>query len=76
MQQKNSMKQSRRSRTRNQRKREFIRTACMAFAALLLWVMVFSMMVHAWAEHPAEQFVGGYEYMEAIGGDSYGNPQI
>jgi hypothetical protein len=47
----------------------------MAAACLVLWAMVLSMMVHAWAEHPAEQFVGGVEYMEAIGGDTYGNPQ-
>jgi hypothetical protein len=48
----------------------------MAAACLVLWAMVLSMRVHAWAEHPAEQFVGGIEYMEAIGGDTYGNPQV
>jgi hypothetical protein len=69
------MKQSRRSRTRNQRKRELFETVVMAAACLVLWAMVLSMMVNAWAEHPAEQFVSGYEYMEAIGGDIYGNPQ-
>lgn len=69
MQQKNSTKQYRSQRTRNQRKRERIETFFMAAACLVLWAMVLSMMVHAWAEHPAEQFVSGVEYMEAIGGD-------
>ena len=69
MQQKNSTKQYRSQRTRNQRKRERIETFFMAVAAVLLWAMVLSMMVNAWAEHPAEQFVNGYEYMESIGGD-------
>lgn len=69
MQQKNSTKQSRSQRTRNQRKRERIETVCMAVAAVLIWATVFCMMANAWAEHPAERFVGGIEYMEAIGGD-------
>lgn len=77
MQQKNSTKQSR-SRTRNQRKRELRRLICMAFAMGMLWLMVFSMMVKAFFEHPAEQPVSYAEHMETvliIGGDSYGNPQ-
>ena len=65
MQQKNSTKQSR-SRTRNQRKRELRRLVCMTFGLGLLWLMVFSMMVGAWMEHPAEQPVSGYEYMQSI----------
>lgn len=65
MQQKNSTKQSI-SRTRNQRKRELRRTICMAFAMGLMWLIVLTMMVTAWAEHPAEQPVNGYEYMESI----------
>ena len=75
MQQKNSTKQYRRQRTRNQRKRERIETFFMSVAAILLWAMVLSSMAKAWAEDPAEQFVGGVAYMEAIGGDTYGNPQ-
>lgn len=62
-------------RTRNQRKREMRRLICMSFALGLLWLMVFSMMVGAWAEHPAEQPVNGYEYMEMIGGEFHGNTQ-
>lgn len=63
-------------KTRNQRKRERMETVCMACACVLLWAMVLSMMAKAWAEHPAEQFVSGSDYMETIGGDSYGNPQV
>ena len=69
MKQQSISKQSRqheRSRTRNQRKRELRRLTCMVFALCMLWLMVFSMMVKAWAEHPAEQPVSGYEYMESI----------
>lgn len=72
MQQKSSTKQSRSSRTRNQRKRELRQVICMSFAIALLWVMVGSMMVKAWVE---EEPVNGLAYMETIGGDSYGNPQ-
>ena len=77
MQQKNSTEQSR-SRTRNQRKRELRRTICLAFAMGIMWLMVFSMMVGAWMEHPAEQPISYSEHMEyvqIIGGDSYGNLQ-
>jgi hypothetical protein len=38
----------------------------MAFAMRLMWLIVLTMMVTAWAEHPAEQPVNGYEYMESI----------
>ena len=65
----------RNKKTRNQRKRERIETIFMSVAAILLWAMVLSSMANAWAEDPAEQFVGGVAYMEAIGGDTYGNPQ-
>ena len=74
MQQKNSTKQSR-SRTRNQRKRELHKTICMSAALIVVWAMALTMMVKSWVEHPAEQPVNGYEYMETIGGESYGNPQ-
>ena len=75
MQQKTSTKRYRRQRTRNQRKRERIETFFMAVACVLLWATVLSMMANAWSEHPAEQFVNGYEYMASLGGDTYGNPQ-
>lgn len=73
MQQKNFTKQSR-SKTRNQRKRELIQTACMAFALVLMSLMLCTVLVKAWA---AEQPVDGREYLASIqnGGDSYGNLQ-
>lgn len=38
---------------------------------LVLWSALLTMMVTAWAEHPAEQFVDGHEYLESIqGGDN------
>ena len=74
MQQKNSTKQSR-SKTRVQRKRELKRTVCMVAALALLWMMLCTMMVKAWVEHPAEQPVSYAAHMEAIGGDSCGNLQ-
>ena len=76
MQQKTSTKQYRRQRTRNQRKRERIETFFMSVAAILLWAVVLSSMAKAWAEDQAERHVSGYEYMETIGGEFNGNPQI
>ena len=65
MQQKNSMQRSR--RTRNQRKRELLQSACMAFALVLMSLMLCTILVRAWA---AEEPVNGYEYIASIGGDS------
>lgn len=62
-------------KTRNQRKRELRRLVCMTAALVVLWGLLLTMMVKAWAEHPAEQPVNGLYYMETIGGDSYGNLQ-
>lgn len=72
MQQKNSTKQSRSSRTRNQRKRELRRLICMAAAVGMLMASVMCMMVKAFFEHPAEQPISYSEHMETvliIGGD-------
>lgn len=68
------MKEARRHRTRNQRKRDMIRSFCMGFVCVLLWLMLCTVIVRAWG-HPAEQPISYAEHMEAIGGDSYGNPQ-
>ena len=59
-----------RSRTRNQRKHDRARTVCMVAAVGLLWCGVGSMLVKAWAEHPAEQPVDGQEYLASIQADS------
>lgn len=66
----NSGKQSRNKKTRNERKRDWQRVACMSAALILLWMMLLTMMVKAW-DHPAEQPVNGYDYIESIGGDPY-----
>ena len=58
------------SKTRNQRNRDRARTACMVAAVGILWAGVGSMMVKAWAEHPAEQPVDGQEYLSSIQVDS------
>ena len=58
-------------KTRNQRKRERIKTAVMVAVMVLLMTTVFTMMVKAWAEHPSEQPVNGYEYLESIKGGDY-----
>ena len=75
MQQKNSMQQSR--RTRNQRKRELRRIICLSAALLLMWMMLCTIFIKAWCDHPAEQPVNGLVYLEMIqdGGDSDGNLQ-
>ena len=75
MQQKNSMQQSR--KTRNQRKRELRRIICLSAALLMMWMMLCTIFIKAWCDHPAEQPVNGLIYLEMIqdGGDSYGNLQ-
>lgn len=60
-----------RRKTRNQRKRELRRLICMAAAVGMLMASVMCMMVKAFFEHPAEQPISGYAYMEAIGGEFY-----
>jgi hypothetical protein len=64
------------NKTRNQRKRERIQTVCMVFALLFLWMMLCTMLVKAFFEHPAEAPVNGIVYMETIGGESYGDLQV
>lgn len=53
-------------KTRNQRKREIRKTVFLVLSMLLMWALALTMMVTAWVEHPAEQPVNGYEYMETI----------
>lgn len=60
------MTNQRRTKTRNQMKRERIRTAAMAFVLMALWLAVAAASCKVWAEHPAEQPVNGAEYLESI----------
>ena len=67
------MNQTRRHKTRNQRKRELMRSVCLGCACALLWMMLCTVLVVAWAGHPAEQPISHAEHMEfvqSIGGDS------
>ena len=57
------------SKTREQRKHDRWQTAAMAAALMIMWMVLCTMMVKAWADSPAEQPVNGVEYIEAIGGD-------
>ena len=57
------------SKTREQRKRERWQTAAMSAALMIMWMVLCTMMVKAWADSPAEQPVNGVEYIEASGGD-------
>lgn len=67
MQQESFTKQSRKQRTRNQRKRDRARTVCMVAAVGLMWCGIGSMMVKAWVE---EEPVNGQEYLASIQADS------
>jgi hypothetical protein len=66
------MTATRQRKTRNQRKHEFQKTVCMVAALVLVWILLCTVLVRAWA---VEQPVNGYEYMETIGGDFYGDSQ-
>ena len=64
------MERARRHRTRNQRKRDFIKDAVMAAVLTVLVVAIGAYTLKVWAEHPAEQHVSGQAYLASIqGGD-------
>lgn len=75
MQQRSFSKQysssGRSQRTRNQRKRDFIKDAVTAFAmtALVLAIGVYTLKV--WATHPAEKSVDGQTYLASIQGGEF-----
>lgn len=49
--------------------KRYIKDVLMGLCVLAMFVAVGVMMITTWAEHPAEQSVSGYEYMERIGGE-------
>ena len=59
------MTNQRRSMTRLQ-KRERIKTAALAAALVILWLVFAAKALEVWAAHPAEQPVSGMEYMDSI----------
>ena len=65
------MTNQRRSRTRNQRKREAIKTAIMAVLLLALCGLLTVWTLGVWSDHPGEQPVSGVQYIASLqnGGD-------
>ncbi len=65
------MRNQRKTKTRNQMRREAIKTAIatvlliVVFAALTVWT------IGVWAEHPGEQFVDGQTYMASLQNGGY-----
>ena len=59
--------------TREQMRREKIRTAIMAAALIVLWAVMTALAIGTWAEHPGEQPVSGQTYIATIqmGGDPF-----
>lgn len=60
------MTNQRRCRTRNQRKREAIKTAVMAVTLVVLMVVLSVLSLKVWTEHPGEQPVSGTEHMASL----------
>lgn len=60
------MANQRKRQTRNQ-KRERIKTALMAAALVILWLLFAAKTLEVWAAHPAEQPISGAEWRESIG---------
>lgn len=56
----------RRNKTRNQRKREAVKTTVLFLAFILGWLICTHLFLTAWASHPAEQPVGGSAYLESL----------
>lgn len=67
------MTNQRNRQTREQMRREKIKTALMAAALIVLWGIVSMLAIRTWAEHPGEQPVSGQTYIAAIqmGGDPF-----
>lgn len=56
----------RRSRTRNQMRREAIKTAFLTVALIVLWAVLTVYALGVWAEHPGEQPVSRADHMASI----------
>lgn len=57
-----------RTKTISQRKRA-CKDAYLVALLLLMWVPLLVLMLRTWAEHPAEQPINGYDYIQSISGD-------
>ena len=69
------MTNQRNRQTREQIKRERIKTALTAAALVVLCVMLAVWSIRIWAEHPGEQQISGKVYVASLqsGGDPYGD---
>lgn len=56
----------RRSRTRNQMRRETIKTVFLSVILIILWAVLTVYAIGVWAEHPGEQPVGRADHMASI----------
>ena len=53
-------------KTRNQLRREAVKTAIMVAVFVVGWLICTHMFLTAWASHPAEQPVSGSEYLQSL----------
>ena len=67
------MTNQRRSRTRNQRRREAITTAATVASMVVLLVVLSVLFLKVWTAHPGEQPISGQTYFASIqnGGDEW-----
>ena len=56
----------RRMRTRNELKREAIKTAALAVVAFILCAVLTIWAIGIWAEHPGEMQIDGREYIASL----------
>ena len=57
---------NRRSRTRNEMKREAIKTAFLSVILIVLWAVLTVYALGIWAEHPGEMMIEGREYLASL----------
>lgn len=56
----------RRVNTRNELKREVIKTIILSAAVIALWAVLTVYAIGAWTNHPAEQMISGSEYLASL----------
>lgn len=56
----------RRVETRNELKRDVIRTVFLTVAIIALWAVLTIKAIGVWTNHPAEQMISGSEYLASL----------
>lgn len=56
----------RRTKTRNELRREALRTLFLSIVLVALWAVLTVRAIGVWAEHPGEQMVNGSEYIASL----------